>query len=134
MMLAQGDALAGGPRHKQHTRTKPARGQVAVQDSADGSAAQKAAADFTTDLFDPAVPEGSDAEDVRYEQAKAKAKEDPEVKMLKAKADEATGGEEVRRTSLAYNQTLFRKMKQIDRSIAERVDLVEAAIVKKIKD
>jgi hypothetical protein len=32
------------------------------------------------------------------------------------------------------NRTLFRKMKQLDRSISDRADLVEAAILRKIHE
>jgi len=73
----------------------------------------------------------SDPEQKRYDGAKAKAKEDNEVKRLKAKADGATSGEEARLTSIAYNRALFRKMRLLDRSIAERINLVEAAILKR---
>ena len=70
-------------------------------------------------------------EECRYEAAKAEALDDPQVKELKTKANEAIGENEERRTSIAYNRMLFKKMRQIDQSLAERVGLVEAAIVKR---
>jgi hypothetical protein len=88
----------------------------------------------------PAAPEPpADAdpevkEKFRYEQAKAKATEDPHVKSLKAKADDATTDEESRKALRAYNKALFDKIRKIDGSVSDRADRMEAAIMKRLSE
>jgi hypothetical protein len=120
ILVVQGNAFAARPGKKRAApRSSPVPAEVRSS-----AAAARPAAEF---------PE-SDPEQVRYDKAKAKAKADPEVKALKAKADQATDDATARATSEAYNRTLFRKMKQLDRSISDRADLVEAAILRKIHE
>ena len=71
-------------------------------------------------------------EKFRLDQAKAKASEDPEVMELKAKADSAVSDEDARSAQRAYNKALFGKMKKIDGSLDERIDSMEAAILKRL--
>ena len=60
--------------------------------------------------------------------------EDPHVKSLKAAADDATTDEASRKALRAYNQALFDKMRQLDGSLRERIDRMEAAILKRLGD
>ncbi len=71
-------------------------------------------------------------EKLRFDQAKAQAAEDPGVKELKAKADEAVSDEEARTAQRAYNKALFSKMRKIDGSLDARIDQMEAAILKRL--
>lgn len=88
----------------------------------------------------PAAPEPpADAdpevkEKFRYEQAKAKAVEDPHVKSLKTKADDATTDEDSRKALRAYNKALFDKIRKIDSSVSDRADRMEAAIMKRLNE
>jgi hypothetical protein len=127
ILVVQGNAFAARPNKKRVTpRSSPVPAEVR------SSAASRPAAEFPA--INKSASAESDPEQVRYDQAKAKAKADPEVKALKAKADQATDDATARATSEAYNRTLFRKMKQLDRSISDRADLVEAAILRKIHE
>jgi hypothetical protein len=70
----------------------------------------------------------------RYDQAKAKATEMPEILALKEKADNASTDEESRRALRTFNRALFAKMRQLDPSIKDRADRIEAAIMKRLND
>ncbi|MES2570546.1 MAG: hypothetical protein V4710_10895 [Verrucomicrobiota bacterium] len=67
-------------------------------------------------------------------EAKSKALEDAELREIKNKADAATTDEESRRTLRIYNKALFSKIREIDPSIKERANLLEAAILKQLSD
>ena len=82
----------------------------------------------------PADADPETKENFRFEQAKAKASEDPEVLELKAKADGAVSDEEARSAQRAYNKALFGRMRKIDGSLAERINQMEAAILKRLED
>ena len=71
-------------------------------------------------------------EKFRFDQAKAKAAEDPEVQELKAKADSAVSDEDARSAQRAYNKALFNKMRKIDGTLDERINSMEAAILKRL--
>ena len=71
-------------------------------------------------------------EKFRFEQAKAKAAADPEVMEFKAKADSAVSDEDARSAQRAYNKALFGKMRKIDSGLDERIDSMEAAILKRL--
>lgn len=85
--------------------------------------------------LDAAVASGDATaiEKAKYNLARAKAVEDGEVRELKAKADAATSDEEGRKTLRAYNKALFDKMRQLDPSISERADRIEAAVIKRLE-
>jgi len=70
----------------------------------------------------------------RFEMAKSKANEDPQIKSLKAKADEATTEEESKAALRTYNKALFEKVKKIDPSVSEWADRLEAAILKRLSE
>src|SRR6185295_1261376 len=56
----------------------------------------------------PAADADADAQEkYRYEMAKNKASQDPEVQKLKEKADVAASDEEARKAQRAYNKALF---------------------------
>jgi hypothetical protein len=130
ILMVQGNALAARPS-KNKVAPRSSQSPVEIRNSA--MTARPAAPQFSSQDKSASIAV-SDPEQVRYDQAKAKAKADPEVKALKAKADQATDEATARETSEAYNRTLFRKMKQLDRSISDRADLVEAAIIRKINE
>jgi hypothetical protein len=60
--------------------------------------------------------------------------DDPHVKSLKAKADDASTDEESRKALRAYNKALFEKIRKIDDSVSERADRLEAAILKRLNE
>jgi hypothetical protein len=70
----------------------------------------------------------------KYDTAKAKAMEDPEIQALKKKADEAVTDDEAIQAQRAYNKALFAKMRKLDPLIKERIDRMEAAMMKRIGD
>ncbi len=81
--------------------------------------------------------EGGDPEELekkRYDQAKATAMEMPEILALKEKADNASTDEESRRALRSFNKALFNKMRQLDPTIKDRADRVEAALMKRLLD
>ena len=80
----------------------------------------------------PADADPEVKEKFRFDQAKAKASEDPDVMELKAKADSAVSEEDTRSAQRAYNKALFSKMRKIDGSLEERISSMEAAILKRL--
>jgi hypothetical protein len=83
------------------------------------------------------APSGSDVgsmddEERRYQEARAKAETDPAVQELKKKSDSALSWDEGREASLAYTHALFGRIREIDGTLAERADLVENAVLKRI--
>jgi len=73
-------------------------------------------------------------EDRRYEAAKEQAKADPRIQDLKAKSDAASGKEAGREASVAYYQALFQKIREIDKTLTERVMLTEKALMRRLND
>ena len=83
----------------------------------------------------PPPPEGSDPEVLekhKYDQAKAKAASDPKIQELRGKADLAATEDESRKALRDYNKAMFRRMKEIDPSIKDRVDRMEAAVMSRL--
>ncbi len=80
----------------------------------------------------PADADPETKEKFHFEQAKAKAAADPEVMELKAKADSAVSDEDARSAQRAYNKALFGRMRKIDGSLDERINSMEAAILKRL--
>ena len=60
--------------------------------------------------------------------------DDPKVKSLKDKADQATTDEESRAALRAYNKELFEKVKKIDSGVSDFADQLEKAILKRLGD
>lgn len=134
MLLALGHTFAANPKQKRaprsfsHTAAMKDSSMAAVRPTETLPSAN------SPEIGPSAAAGDNDPEQARYDVAKARAKQDPEVKTLKAQADQATNEDAARRTSVAYNRTLFRKMRQIDRSLTPRIDLVEAAILRRINE
>jgi len=140
VLIAQADSSAANPRHKRTTSSHVSRGAVPVQDSAGAAVVQQqqpmAPSQSATESVDTVptitISGGNDPAEARYEQAKSKAKEDPAVKALKARADQAATEDEARQASVAYNKALFRKVREIDREAADHASAVEFAIIRRI--
>jgi len=80
-------------------------------------------------------PESADTdtkEEYRFEVAKSKALDDPQVKALKDKADLATTEEESRAALRAYNKELFAKIRKIDPGVSDYSEQLEKAILKRL--
>ena len=71
-------------------------------------------------------------EKFRFDQVKAKASEDAEVMELKVKADGAVSDEDARSAQRAYNKALYNKMRKIDGTLDERINAMEAAVLKRL--
>ena len=112
------------PTPKPEERSKPPKGKNAKTKG--GSA--------KVENFPP-PPEGSDPEVLekhKYDQAKAKAASDPKIQELRGKADLAATEDESRKALRDYNKAMFRRMKEIDPSIKDRVDRMEAAVMSRL--
>jgi hypothetical protein len=145
-IVAQADSSASNPRHRRPASSHLSRTARQVQDSASTSVTASAATQPQSEPSSQSQPSaepadatptitiagGNDPAEARYQQAKSQAKEDPEVKALKARADQAATEDEARRASVAYNKALFRKVREIDREAADRASAVEFAIIRKI--
>ena len=82
-------------------------------------------------------PSDADAEakeKYRFEVARSKAQEDPQIKALKAKADEATTDADSKKALVAYNKALFAKIRKVDPAVSEWADRLEAAILKRLNE
>lgn len=73
-------------------------------------------------------------EKFRFDQAKAKAMEDPQVIALKTKADNASTEVESSKALRAYNKALFEKIRKLDKSVSERATRLEEAILKRLSE
>jgi hypothetical protein len=82
----------------------------------------------------PADADPEVKEKFRFDKAKARAMDDPQVQSLKAKADDAATEEDSRKALRAYNTALFEKMRKIDGSLSERIDRMEAAMLKRLNE
>ena len=83
----------------------------------------------------PPSSDNADAEVVekqKYDQAKSKAVADPKLQELRGKADLAPSEEESRKALRVYNKAMFKRMKEIDPSISDHVDRMEAAVMKRL--
>ncbi|MDQ3621651.1 MAG: hypothetical protein M3463_04065, partial [Verrucomicrobiota bacterium] len=95
----------------------------------------KASADRPKKEPDPATAPIEDVEAVekrKYEEARTKALEDAELQTLKQKADNAPSEDEARTAMRTFNKALFSRMRQIDPSIKERIDAMEAGVLKRL--
>ena len=74
------------------------------------------------------------AEKERFNAAKKKAIEVERIRELKAVADNAMGEEEGRKALRTYNKALYEEMRKIDPEITERINQIEAAIMRRLAD
>ncbi len=77
-------------------------------------------------------PDAEVVEKQKYDQAKAKAAADPKVQELRGKADLANSEAESRKALRVYNKALFSRMKEIDPSIKDHVERMEAAVLSRL--
>jgi hypothetical protein len=77
-----------------------------------------------------ATPEAQ--EKWKYDEARKRALEDPDVQALKQKADAATDPDEGRRALRAYNKALFDKMRSLEPSVKDRINAIEAGVMKRL--
>ena len=69
----------------------------------------------------------------RYRELKAKATEEPEVKAAREKVEGAPAGEDRKQALRDYYQTLCGKMREMDPSLKERIDRMEAAYLRRVE-
>jgi hypothetical protein len=89
----------------------------------------------------PTNPSGTDLSNAaeedderRFQTAKEKAKTEPRLQELKAKADNAVTDEEARKAAVTYNRALFRRIREIDNSVTDRANEIEEAILRRIEE
>ena len=113
--------------------TPPARNDDKEKPSTPKSGKGKNTAQRSQDF--PPATENADAEIVekqKYDQAKAKAVADPKVQELRGKADLAPSEDESRKALREYNKAMFRRMKEIDPSIKDHINRMEAAVMSRL--
>lgn len=93
-------------------------------------AGQRTSAAKATPPAELTTPEAQ--EKWKYDETRKKALEDEEVRKLKEKANTAPNEEEGRRALRAYNKALFNKMRSLDPSIKDRIDAMEAGVMKRL--
>jgi hypothetical protein len=67
-----------------------------------------------------------------FKAAQAKALADPAIQDLQSKADSATG-DDATAASKRYYHALYDKMREIDSSIKDRIDRIEAATLRRVE-
>jgi hypothetical protein len=72
------------------------------------------------------------AEDERFNIARKTASEDPKVKELREKADQAKNEDSGSKAMRAYLRALYGKMRALEPSLEERINLTEAAALKAV--
>jgi hypothetical protein len=75
-----------------------------------------------------------DDEEQRYAAAKEAAKADPAIQRLKAQSDLVADDGQGRNAAIAYYHALFQKIREADPSLAERADLTEAALMRRLNE
>ncbi|MFI0347431.1 MAG: hypothetical protein ACH346_01480 [Chthoniobacterales bacterium] len=70
---------------------------------------------------------------VRYYEVRTQAEKEEAIIALRLKADKAASDEEKRQNLRAYYELLFQRMKQIDPSISERCDTMQAAYLRHLE-
>lgn len=79
-----------------------------------------------------ATPAKSDAEEEEhYEAVKAEAKADPHIRELKEKSDSALDDQAGRDAAIAYYRALFQRIRETDKSLTERANLAEEAVLRR---
>jgi outer membrane biosynthesis protein TonB len=78
--------------------------------------------------------EDDSAEKERFNAAKKKAIEVERIRELKAVADNAMGEDEGRKALRTYNKALYEEMRKIDPEITDRINQIEAAIMRRLAD
>ena len=68
----------------------------------------------------------------KFKAVKAQAMQDPEVKDLKSKADGEVDDAAAQKALVAYNRALFRKIREIEPSVAAYSERVETSMTKRL--
>jgi hypothetical protein len=97
-----------------------------------GPGRQKVKSTPAPETTGPVDPET--AEKNRFESVKARALEDPQIQEIKAKADSAATEEEGKKALRAYWKALFNKMRRLDPSLKEHIDIMESVIDKHLDE
>jgi hypothetical protein len=79
-----------------------------------------------------AASKDSSSEDERFTIARKTASEDPKVKELREKADQAKNEDSGSKAMRAYLRALYGKMRALEPSLEERINLTEAAALKAV--
>jgi len=87
----------------------------------------------TPELPSPGSPILDD-EEQRYAAAKEAAQADLAIQQLKTQSDQAAGVEPGRNAAIAYYRALFQKIREEDRSLTERANLTEAAVMRRLNE
>ncbi len=72
------------------------------------------------------------SEDERFAAARKAASEDPKVAELRAKADAAKSDETANKAMRAYLRTMYGKMRTLEPSLEERINMTEAAALRAV--
>jgi len=72
-------------------------------------------------------------EKVHYRSVRAKALEDSQIRQLQDKADNAPSDAEQKAASIEYYHALYDKMRELDPSLKDRIDLTEAATMRRLE-
>ena len=78
------------------------------------------------------APVRAGSEDERFANARKAASEDPKVLELREKADLAKTGEAGSKAMRAYLKALYGKMRTLEPSLEDRIDLTESAALKAV--
>lgn len=112
--------------HKKGPHGKPLPPPVPAPAPAKGPSKEHLAVERAVAGGDPSA-----IEKTKYEEAKARASEDPRIKELKQKADASENDSQGRAAMRAYNKALFEKMHAIgDKDVQDRIDRMEKAVLK----
>lgn len=78
------------------------------------------------------APAKDDSEDERFANARKAAAEDPKVKELREKADLAKTEDSGAKAMRAYLRALYGKMRTLEPSLEDRINMTEAAALKAV--
>ena len=98
--------------------------------TAASTAPKKPSAQTNSASSKPATKAAPANEDELFKQARQQASEDAKVAELRVKADEAKSKDAASAATRAYLKSLYSKMRSIEPSLKDRIDLTEAAALK----
>ena len=109
---------------------KPAASSPSATSATSPTTPKKTSAQTSTAASKASTKAAPSNEDELFKQARQQAFEDAKVAELRIKADEAKSKDAANAATRAYLKSLYSKMRSIEPSLKDRIDLTEAAALK----
>ncbi|MEI6712887.1 MAG: hypothetical protein WCO60_03995 [Verrucomicrobiota bacterium] len=116
---------------KGNSKTDAQKTETTGESKTDSKSGKK----LTTKEKAPAsATEAPKSDDERFAAAKKAANEEPKIAELRNKADNAVANNDANRFTKAYLKAMYSKMRSLEPTLKERIDLTEAAALRMIPE